>query len=548
MGTMSPRLFWSLTITRMSSTVDSMGSASRPEPLTGVGATGKRLDLTGRDRLVSNVLFNWGAYSIYVIAGFVVPRMIDRRLGQELLGVWDFAWSIVNYFGLVQAGIASSVNRYVARYRVAHDVPGVNSIVSSALCLLGVAGILVFGLTIALSLLLPPLFGGRLGEHVQEAQWVVFFLGTSLAVQVAFSTFSGVLTGCHRWELHNINMSGWYTVTVAAVIAALLLGGGLRVLAAITLVGEIMTDARRVVLAYRVCEGLRLQPTLVRWTTVRKLLVFGGKTLVPSVSNLLLNQTTSILVLIYLGPAALALYARPRSLVQYLNTLVTRMAMVTVPTASSLQSEEDLEGIRQLLLKSVRYSLYLALPITLVLVVFGDVAMELWMGSGYANGLIPAILAVGYLATMAQTPVLMILAGMNAHGRVGAGQLVASLCSVGLNILALAYLKTELIGTAVAVTLPLTILNILYVPFLVCWQVRLEVRRYFLSMLVGPAIHVLPFAVCLVGARLLFSTDPTTGFLAGGAAGSIVLAVVYWRYVLPDRIKGWVLRYVGRGL
>ena len=163
------------------------------------------------------------------------------------------------------------------------------------------------------------------------------------------------------------------------------------------------------------------------------------------------------------------------------------------------------------------------------------------MGSAYASGLVTAILALGQLATTAQAPVLMILVGMNAHGRVGIGQLVASLCSVGLNIFVLAHLRTGLVGTAVAVTLPLTILNMLYVPWLVCRYVRLEVKQYFLSLVVRPVLYVLPFAVCLVGARAIFRANLLEGFLIGGGVGSVALAVIYWRYVLPDQIKAWVL-------
>lgn len=99
-------------------------------------------DLTGRERMVSNVIFSWGAHSVFIIAGFIMPRMIDRRLGQELLGIWDFSWSLVSYFQLVQAGIASSVNRYVARYRAAGDMLGVNRVVSSATCILCIGGCL----------------------------------------------------------------------------------------------------------------------------------------------------------------------------------------------------------------------------------------------------------------------------------------------------------------------------------------------------------------------------------------------------------------------
>lgn len=502
------------------------------------------MDLTGRDRLVSNVIFSWGAHFVFIIAGFILPRMIDHHLGQDLLGVWDFAWSLVSYFGLVSAGIGSSVNRYVARYRAVRDVTGVNRIVSSASCILAVAGMLVLGLTIAVSLLLPQLFGGRLGKNVFDAQWVVFFLGASTGVQIAFSAFSGVLTGCHRWGLHNTVVSGWHAAIVAGIIVALLKGWGLRSLAVIDFSGLVLADATRVVLAHHVCAGLRLRPSLVGWLTIRKLFVFGGKTLIPSVSNLLLNQTTSIVIVGYLGPAALALYARPRSLVHHVEILVNKMAFVLTPTTSSLLSMGNLYEIRELVIKSVRYSLYMVLPMVLVLTVFGGPILQLWMGPRYANGLIPAILAVGYTATLIQTPVLMILMGMNAHGRAGLAQFVASLCSVALTALALAYLRWGLAGAAVAVTLPLTVINAAYLPWLVCRRVGLDVRRFFVSVASGPVVHVLPFAICLVGARLMFQTQPLLGLVMGGAAGGAILAVLYWRYVLPERIRIRILRFI----
>ena len=247
-------------------------------------------DLTGRHRLVSNVLFSWGAHFVFIIAGFIMPRMIDRRLGQDLLGVWDFAWSLVTYFAFVQVGIGSSVNRYVARYRAAGDISGVSRIVSSACCVLAIAGLLVVGLTVTVSLLLPRLFGGPLGENTLDAQLVVFFLGASLGIQTAFCAFTGVLTGCHRWELQNIIKSGWHMATVAGMILALLWGGSLPILAVVCFVGHILADTTRAILAHHVCKGLRLRPSLARWRTIKRLFVFGGKTLIPSVSKLLLNQ------------------------------------------------------------------------------------------------------------------------------------------------------------------------------------------------------------------------------------------------------------------
>jgi len=494
-------------------------------------------DLTGRDRLVSNVLFNWAAYSVFVISGFIMPRLIDRRLGQESLGVWDFAWSLVSYFQLVQAGIASSVNRYIARYRAASDDVGVNRVVSSATCVLGVAGLLVTGLTITFSTLLPQLFGSRLGENAGDAQWVVFFLGETIAIRIAFGAFNGVLTGCHRWGLHNANTSGWHVATVGGMIAALSFGGDLWVLAAITLAGETLSSARRVVLAHNACGCLRLRLSHVRWLTIRELFFFSGKTLVPTVSNLLLNQTTSVLILLYLGPAALALYTRPYSLTQHISALVNRMAMVLIPTVSSLQSAGRPKDIQELLLKSVRCSTYIALPMILVIVIFGDEVMRLWMGSRYADVTLPAVLAVGYLPAITQLCGLNLLMGLNAHGRVGLAVLAASLCSVALTIVVLALFNASLAGVAFAVVLPLAAVNSVYLPVVACRRVGITVGKYFVAVALWPVVHMLPFTGCLVLARVVFRAKPVLGLVWGGAAGGAVLIVFYWFYVLPNGIK-----------
>jgi len=499
-------------------------------------------DLTGRDRLVSNVIFSWAGYFVFIVAGFIMPRLIDHQLGQELLGIWDFCWSLTAYFELVRLGIGSSVNRYVAKYHAIEEISEINLIISSSSCILGIAGLVVFTLAVTVSLILPQLFGAKLGNNTQQAQWIVLFIGTGIGVQIALSSFNGLITGFHRWGLHNFIKSGWYLIIVAGMMIALLKGRGLRSLAIVTFIGQALESITRMIFAHHICKGLQIRPGMIKLRIIKKLYVFGGKTLIPSVSGLLLNQTTSIMIIAFLGPAALALYARPRSLIRHVNTLVNKMAFVLTPTTSSLQSMGNLKEIRELLITSVRYSLYLVLPMILVLVIFGGPILKLWMGSHYANDLLPALLAIGYLATMAQTPVLMILVGMNAHGRAGIAQLIASICSVGLVFFALGYLKWGIAGVAFAVTLPLMVMNVFYLPLLVSRRIGLGVRQYFLSVTIGPTVHILPFAICLVAARLIFSTSPLRGLLWGMLAGSTILAVLYWQYVIPDRIKMRVLQ------
>ena len=318
-------------------------------------ADNSQRDVTGRDRMVSNVLFSWGSHLVFVVAGFIMPRMIDNHLGQELLGVWDFGWSLVAYFSLVSGGVNSSINRYVAKYYGARDITGVNDVASSGLCVLGLAALVVFGLTIGVFLLIPTWFGERLADHIREAQWVFFYLGVSLVCNTALGPFVGVITGCHRWEIHNLIKSGWHLVSVAGMIAVLLAGGNLVNLAQVYLASQVFADATRVVCAHRACPGLRVNPFRARGSTIKSMYAFGGKTLIPILSQLLAAQTTNILIVAYLGPAALALFSRPMALISHIATFANKLAFVLTPTVSSLQSTDNHEEIRALLLKAVGY-------------------------------------------------------------------------------------------------------------------------------------------------------------------------------------------------
>ena len=80
-------------------------------------------DVSGRQQLVRNVFVSWLSQLVFIAAGFVMPRLIDHRLGQEMLGLWDLGWTIVAYFGLVQMGVVGSVNRYVAMHRAEGVIP-----------------------------------------------------------------------------------------------------------------------------------------------------------------------------------------------------------------------------------------------------------------------------------------------------------------------------------------------------------------------------------------------------------------------------------------
>jgi hypothetical protein len=137
------------------------------------------------------------------------------------------------------------------------------------------------------------------------------------------------------------------------------------------------------------------------------------------------------------------------------------------------------------------------------------------------------------------------LEGMNMHGKAGVAQLIASIISVGLIVLGLQVYHAGLVGVAFAVTLPLLIVNLIYLPRLICRHLGLSLTSLFRAAIIAPLLHLLPFAVSLVIVRMLYQSQPIPALLLL-AGSSIVLALSYWRLVLPPRLKQWVYERLNR--
>jgi O-antigen/teichoic acid export membrane protein len=369
---------------------------------------------------------------------------------------------------------------------------------------------------------------------------MVLLLGVSLVVQFVFAVFNGVLTGCHRWDYHNAITSGAYVLTATGMIMVLVAGRGLIALAAVTLAGEILTGVLRTWAAYRVCPGLHLSVRLAGWSDAREMVGFGGKSMLAVVSQVILYQTNSLLIMWFLGPAALALYARPAALVRHAGRFVAKFAYVLSPTASALQASTDRDALRNLLVMGTRYALYMALPMILVLTLLGGHILRLWMGDRYDQALVLAVLAIGHVAMFSQETTYQILMGMSRHGLPGTAALIAAVLTVPLAILGLGVLGWGLLGAALALVAPLTVVYAVAVPWYGCRVVGIAYIRYVIRSTFGPILAAIPFGVCLLVARHVWQEDSIRALAVGLGVGGVVLLVVYWRYVFPVSFRAKV--------
>ncbi len=500
--------------------------------------------LTGRDRLISNVIWSWAGHLVFVISGFLMPRMIDTHVGQVSLGVWDFCWSIVSYLSLASLGIGSSVNRYVAHYRASGEIDQLSRSVSSVFVIQVVIGALVLIASIVLAWFVPQLFSGRLQEHASDTRWVVGFLGASVAVQMGFDSFRGVITGCHRWDLHNGIQSGSYALTVLGMLLSLHYGGNVASLAVVYFIGALGGEILRASVALRVCPELKLSLRNASWKDARKMATFGSKTLILSLPPLLVLQTIAIVITASLGPAALAVLSRPLGLVRHLETFLGKFTYVLGPIFGSLHLSGSHDERRELFIDSARWGIAFALPAMMMLALLGDAVLELWMGANYVYPGLMMLLSAGLFLSASQGAAIQALVGMNEHGRVAIFNVVLTVVILVVGTSIMQWFQWNLTKAAWLIVFAMVPPYGLIVPLYACRKLKIGIVEYFRRVFARPVLCSLPLLATLLAVRRYFEGHPFYTLVVGGALGTLVISAIYWTFFLApaqrERVAGWV--------
>ncbi|MFT7304756.1 MAG: peptidoglycan/xylan/chitin deacetylase (PgdA/CDA1 family)/O-antigen [Candidatus Azotimanducaceae bacterium] len=491
--------------------------------------------LSGKSRIVSNVITSWFSYLVFFAAGFVLPHLIDRELGQAMLGIWDFSWSLVNYLSLSALGIGSSLNRYVARYRAAGDDESLQIATSTVVVIQSVLGFLLLGLAALIAAFLPASLVEGDGVPIETLSSVFFLLGASLAVQFLFDTSRGVLQGCHRWDLFNAINAGTYFLAVIAMITLLYSGYGLIEMAIVYLVMNVAQGIIRLLIARSICPASKFRMSAVSKDFGKEIVVFGGKSILINIAPTVVIQTTFVVVMSTLGPAALAVLARSVALIRHIETFFTRFTFIVTPMAGSIDVLQSTEGVRAFALDSVKFAYALSLPVIIVFCLYGPAIIEIWMGADYVNTTLIAILGLGYLLPMSQSPMVNVLIGIDQHGRAALISTVATV-TVYLTVLVVVFAADIPMKHVLLIAVPLTLVQGVALPIYACLQIGLPLKHYFTQVFVRTTTLNLVIATPLIAGLYYFDLSLLDSLLALIVYGT-VLAVCYWKWLLPPQLR-----------
>jgi O-antigen/teichoic acid export membrane protein len=491
-----------------------------------------------------------GVYAVYgatIVSGLVVTPITLHALGDETFGIWSFIGAVTIYLTLLDFGLGPSVVRFTAEARGRRAPEDTNRLASVALVLYGVIGLATLLLGAAISWLVPLLIDTP-DELVGESRLAAFLVTLSLVVRFPLGLFYNLLGGHQRFDVQNLgNFIG--TIVYAALVVVLLpRGGGIVLLAALTLGVTLFRLTLPLLWLRREFPELRLSRSYVTRREVRELTAVSTSNFLVHLANKVVFSTDVVVVGLVLGAEATALYAIPAKLFQLAFGLCSVGAILLFPAFAEHEGAQEAERQRRLLLVGLRGAIAAGLVVALPLLLIPDLVIEAWLrDDGFGES--SPVLALLAVVILVHQPIYLLTNFLIARARqneIARALIVGTALNVALSVALLE--AVGIWGVALATLLVDCALLAYVVPVLAAPAAGIRPAAFARATL-RPLLPAAAAGIPLVAVARALDTDSLLTLAPVGIGWVALCAFAIWRFGLDGGEREVLARTLrgGRG-
>ncbi|HEX3239246.1 MAG TPA: polysaccharide biosynthesis C-terminal domain-containing protein [Solirubrobacterales bacterium] len=313
------------------------------------------------------------SYALPQVYTLVLSVVAARYLGADGMGEQSFiAWTALSMTTLVTAGLAGTLQRYVAEMRGSGRDDQAMSLLHGILKIVFVCAIVGGSALIAIGL----------GRGELESAWI--FAGIACAAAVLHSVPHALLLGYQRFRQATI--AGLVTggFGVVATIIVLAMGGGIAGIFAVEMVGAIAALAWFAYLGRGIVE--KAPPAAPLGSAKGAIVRYAAYASLTGLLVLAVERRSEFLALeVWSNADQIAFYSIAFGGITALVRLVEGATAPIVPVVATLLGAGDRKRIVSGLSRGLRLLLMLALPATAAGLALGGPAIELVYGKEYAD-------------------------------------------------------------------------------------------------------------------------------------------------------------------
>ena len=278
-----------------------------------------------KSRLVTRNLFlKYIVMGVELVIGVALLPFNVAHLGQAAYGMLALTASIAAYFSMLDLGYGLAQERFVAHYRARRDAESLNQVISTLFFVFGVIGLLAFLISAAVAINLEHLFN-LTADQAREGRRVLLVIGAYVALSFPFSVFGGVVNGFLRNYMNGLTAILTSVAAGLVNIIVLMTGHGLFGLVVTVYSVRALSYLFYRRNAYRVFPGLRIRLSYFRRARLREVTAFSVFILLIDLANKINYSTDALVVGVFLGAAAVAVWTVAQRLIETTQRLTNQL-------------------------------------------------------------------------------------------------------------------------------------------------------------------------------------------------------------------------------
>jgi O-antigen/teichoic acid export membrane protein len=281
--------------------------------------------------------------------------------------------------------------------------------------------------------------------------------------------------------------------------------------------------------AYRIFPDLRIRPSLFRRDRLREVTGFSVYASIIDWANKLNYQLDELVIGVFMGPAAVAVWAPAERIISGTQRLTNQLNGVLFPVIVESDASQQKERLQRILMQGTLLSLAMVVPIAIALILLADPLIHAWLGERAAAmaGAIPIIqiLAVAVAIRVGTATGTTLLKGAGKHRMLAFVNLGTGVANVLLSMALIA--RFGLVGVAVGTLIPIALSSSFIVYPAACRRVGLPLGRAIAHSVLPAVWPAFVVGLALALSRLISSGTLLAVLLQTVGGGVLYLALFY---------------------
>lgn len=350
-----------------------------------------------KNKFYKNVFWTFLSTTLpLIIALFSIPILI-KTLGTAKFGILSIAWVIIGYFSLFDFGLSRSITKLIAEKADKDINEEIPQIVSTALFLMTVLGIIGGGI----ALLTSPWIVSNIikipNELIIEVLNTFKLLSLSIPIVIISSGLKGILEGFQDFKSSSLIKLALGISTFIVPFIVIFFTNSLVIIVFFLLIFRLFF----LFIYWYICWSnfkpiKKISKSLINIRTTKKLFSFGLWMTISNIVGPLLLYLGQFFLVSLVSADAVSYFSIPYEIIIKLLIIPTILVTVLFPDFVKLSNISP-QTAYKLYSKSMKYLTIIILPLVIIIILFSKIGLSLWINPIFAlySNYVTQILAIG---------------------------------------------------------------------------------------------------------------------------------------------------------